>query len=302
MTAGLLPAQRSPLRDGPITPLRMATILVVDPDRATRESAADQPRRDRRRPDPRGVLGRRRRRSRRAARSAAISPWSACSSGPTPAASCMPAGVGLAAGHRAGADRRHRPVIDAVGAGVSGVLIGRRANPAASSIPSTHPRPVEPGDRGHPTGRRRPVQQVDRRAAVAVGAHREEPSGPDRPQAGHRRPRPHGGAGDACRSHFLSNRAAPRWWRRRLRSSRRDRFRRCPTPVIDRSASPTSPRRTSDVPLAGHRRAGERRHLDRRPAERRPAAGAERPRRRPDRRPATNCASGPAGWPNPAGR
>ena len=29
------------------------------------------------------------------------------------------------------------PVIDAVGAGVSGVLIGRRANPAAASIPST---------------------------------------------------------------------------------------------------------------------------------------------------------------------
>jgi DNA-binding CsgD family transcriptional regulator len=28
-------------------------------------------------------------------------------------------------------------VIDAVGAGVSGVLIGRRANPAAASIPST---------------------------------------------------------------------------------------------------------------------------------------------------------------------
>jgi len=29
------------------------------------------------------------------------------------------------------------PVIDAVGAGVSGVLIGRRANPATASIPST---------------------------------------------------------------------------------------------------------------------------------------------------------------------
>src|SRR4051794_1266318 len=36
-SGALLPAQRSPLREIPTTPLRMATILVVDPDRATRE-------------------------------------------------------------------------------------------------------------------------------------------------------------------------------------------------------------------------------------------------------------------------
>ena len=78
------------------------------------------------------------------------------------------------------------PVIDAVGAGVSGVLIGRRANPAAASLPSTiHDlstreieviRLVADGT----------VEQVDRRAAVAVGTDREEPPGPDRPQARHR--------------------------------------------------------------------------------------------------------------------
>jgi hypothetical protein len=33
----ILPAQRTPLSQTPTTPLRMATILVVDPDRATRE-------------------------------------------------------------------------------------------------------------------------------------------------------------------------------------------------------------------------------------------------------------------------
>ena len=35
--ATILPTQRSPLGQTPATPLRMATILVVDPDRATRE-------------------------------------------------------------------------------------------------------------------------------------------------------------------------------------------------------------------------------------------------------------------------
>ena len=201
--------QRSPLRRMPRpTPLRMATILVVDPDRATREPLRTSLPRSasagswRRRRSPRSKTSSR-------GRSAATSPWSACNSGRTPAGWCTPlreAGwprvIALAPTADIG------PVIDAVGAGVSGVLIGRRANPAAASDPQHDPRPVQPGDRGHPAGRRRPVQQVDRRAALAVGADREEPPGPDRSQARHRRSRAHGRPGDAGRRHLLIARVA----------------------------------------------------------------------------------------------
>ena len=115
----------------------MATILVVDPDRATREplrtSLADigvgrilEARRS-----PRSKTSSR-------GRSVVISPWSACSSARRPDGWCTRCGkpgwprvIALAPTADIG------PVIDAVGAGVSGVLIGRRANPAAASIPST---------------------------------------------------------------------------------------------------------------------------------------------------------------------
>ena len=62
----LLPAQRSPLRDAPDD----AVADGDDPGRRSRpgdpRTAADQPRRDRRRPDPGGTVGRRGRRPRRA--------------------------------------------------------------------------------------------------------------------------------------------------------------------------------------------------------------------------------------------
>lgn len=133
----LLPAQRSPLRDAPATPLRMATILVVDPDRATREplrtSLADI-----------GVG-----RILEASSVAAIEDLVARQVGGDLALVSLQlgpeAGRVVHALREAGWPRVIAlaptadigPVIDAVGAGVSGVLIGRRANPAAASIPST---------------------------------------------------------------------------------------------------------------------------------------------------------------------
>jgi DNA-binding NarL/FixJ family response regulator len=137
LASGLLPAQRSPLRDIPATPLRMATILVVDPDRATREplrtSLAEI-----------GVG-----RILEAPSVAAVEDLvvrqvsgdlALVSLQLGPEASRLihalreagwPRVIALAPTAEIG------PVIDAVGAGVSGVLIGRRANPAAASIPST---------------------------------------------------------------------------------------------------------------------------------------------------------------------
>ena len=133
----LLPSQRSPLRETPIVPLRMATVLVVDPDRATREplrtalaeigigrileassvaSVEDLVSRQ-----VRGDL-------------ALVSLQLGLDAGRVVHAlreSGWPRVVALAPTADIG------PVIDAVGAGVSGVLIGRRANPAAASIPST---------------------------------------------------------------------------------------------------------------------------------------------------------------------
>ena len=133
----LLPAQRSPLRDATTTPLRMATILVVDPDRATREplrtSLAEI-----------GVG-----RILEAPSVAAVEDLVARQVGGDLALVSLQ--LGPEAGRLVHALRESGwprvialaptadigPVIDAVGAGVSGVLIGRRANPAAASLPST---------------------------------------------------------------------------------------------------------------------------------------------------------------------
>ncbi len=137
ISLGGLPAQRSPVRDSMTNSLRAATVLLVDPDRATRESLQA------------GLLeigiGR-------------VLPATSLAS----VEELTERGVvgdlaliSLLTGHDAGqiistlraagwlrvlalaptADIG--PVIDAVGAGVNGVLIGRRANPAAANIPSS---------------------------------------------------------------------------------------------------------------------------------------------------------------------
>ena len=136
-SAHLLPAQRSPSRETPTTPLRMATVLVIDPDRATREplkvSLAEI------------GIGR----VLEAPSVAAVEDLVARQiSGDLALVSLQ---LGPEAGRLVHALREAGwprvialaptadigPVIDAVGAGVSGVLIGRRANPASASIPST---------------------------------------------------------------------------------------------------------------------------------------------------------------------
>ena len=128
-------------------------------------------------------------------------------------------------------------------------------------------RPVRPRDRGPAAGRRRPVQQGHRRGAGPVRADREEPPGPDRPQARHRRPRRDG-----------RDRAA----RRRHRADRGP-------------AGSSGACRVAARPDAPHRVHGESRARtrDRRPsrpdaaeqpcAARRPIPLARAPRRRPRR-------------------
>ncbi len=134
---GLLPAQRSPLRDTPAIPLRMATVLLVDPDRGTRDplrsSLAEI------------GLGR----ILEAASVAAVEDLVARQVGGDLALVSLQ--LGADAGRVVHALREAGwprvialaptadigPVIDAVGAGVSGVLIGRRANPTTASIPSS---------------------------------------------------------------------------------------------------------------------------------------------------------------------
>lgn len=135
--AATLPAQRTPLRDQPATPLRMATVLLVDPDRATRESLrtnlveigigriVDAP------------------------TVAVLEDLLARQIGGDLALVSLQMGpdVGriVAALREAGWSRvlalaptaEIGPVIDAIGSGVSGVLVGRRANPTAASIPSS---------------------------------------------------------------------------------------------------------------------------------------------------------------------
>ncbi len=135
--AGALPAQRSPLRDSMSSSLRAATVLLVDPDRATREAlqaglievgigrvlpatslAAVEELTER------GVVG----------DLALISLLTGHDAGRiinTLRAAGWVRVLALAPTADIG------PVIDAVGAGVNGVLIGRRANPAAANIPSS---------------------------------------------------------------------------------------------------------------------------------------------------------------------
>ncbi|SDP17255.1 DNA-binding response regulator, NarL/FixJ family, contains REC and HTH domains [Nakamurella panacisegetis] len=135
--AGPLPTQRSPLRDSMTSSLRTATVLLVDPDRATREALQA------------GLIevgiGR-------------VIPATSLAAVEELAERGVVgdlALISLLTGHDAGriinilrtsgwarvlalaptADIG--PVIDAVGAGVNGVLIGRRANPAAANIPSS---------------------------------------------------------------------------------------------------------------------------------------------------------------------
>ena len=135
--AGLLPTQRTPLRETTAIPLRMATVLLVDPDRATRDplrtALAET-----------GVG-----RILEAASVAAVEDLVARQV--TGDLALVSLQLGADAGRLVHALRESGwprvvalaptsdigPVIDAVGAGVSGVLIGRRANPAAASIPST---------------------------------------------------------------------------------------------------------------------------------------------------------------------
>ena len=135
--AGTLPAQRSPLRDSMSSSHRAATVLLIDPDRATREAlqaglievgigrvipatslAAVEELAER------GVVG----------DLALISLLTGHDAGRiinTLRAAGWVRVLALAPTADIG------PVIDAVGAGVNGVLIGRRANPAAANIPSS---------------------------------------------------------------------------------------------------------------------------------------------------------------------
>lgn len=134
---GVLPAQRSPLRESAPSPLRIATVLIVDPDRATRDplrtSLGDV-----------GVG-----RVLEAASVAAVEDLVARQVSGDLALISLQLGADatrlIHALREAGWPRVVAlaptadigPVIDAVGAGASGVLIGRRANPASASIPST---------------------------------------------------------------------------------------------------------------------------------------------------------------------
>lgn len=132
-----LPTQRGSGRDAPPAPLRLATVLLVDADRATRE------------PLQAGLL------DSGVGRVVEANSIEAADE----LVDQLPAGdlalVNLMLGPQVGrliADLRragwHRvvalaptaeigPVIDAVGAGVSGVLIGRRAHPSSAGIPSS---------------------------------------------------------------------------------------------------------------------------------------------------------------------
>ena len=134
---GFLPAQRSPLRETVPSPLRVSTVLIVDPDRATRDplrtSLTDV-----------GVG-----RVLEAASVAAVEDLVARQTTGDLALISLSLGADTTrlvhALKEAGWPRVVAlaptadigPVIDAVGAGASGVLIGRRANPASASIPST---------------------------------------------------------------------------------------------------------------------------------------------------------------------
>lgn len=137
---GLLPSPRTPVHDAPPTggvPLRGASVLLIDPDRATRESLHASL-------TDIGIG-----QIREVGSLEAVQEVVAESSGGDLALISLTFGPQtpelISTVRRAGWNRvvvlaptaDIGPVIDAVGAGVSGVLIGRRANPAASSIPSS---------------------------------------------------------------------------------------------------------------------------------------------------------------------
>ncbi len=132
-----LPAPRGPVLEGSENPLRGVTLLIADPDRGTREPLA-------------GGLA--------AAGVGDVSYAGSVDAVEEIVASAEPGDLALvslafgadasrliAALRAAGWARVVAlaptadigPVIDAVGAGVTGVLIGRRANPAAASLPSS---------------------------------------------------------------------------------------------------------------------------------------------------------------------
>jgi len=137
IAAGTLPAQRAPLRDSMTNSLKSATVLLVDPDRATRDAlqaglteigigrvipavslAAVEELAER------GVVG----------DLALISLLTGQDAGRI-INILRTAGWVRVLALAPTADIG--PVIDAVGAGVNGVLIGRRANPAAANVPSS---------------------------------------------------------------------------------------------------------------------------------------------------------------------
>ena len=133
----LLPTQRSPAGQAPRAPLRNSIVLLVDPDRATREplksslmdvgigrvieapsvAAADEIVQRKVNGDLALVSLQLGADAGRLAQQLRESGWTRT--------------IALAPTAEIG------PVIDAVGAGVSGVLIGRRANPSAAAIPAT---------------------------------------------------------------------------------------------------------------------------------------------------------------------
>ncbi|MTD16418.1 DNA-binding response regulator [Nakamurella sp. YIM 132087] len=138
MITGMLPAQRTPTMDSYTQPaLRGATILLVDPDRATREplqtSLMDV--------GVGAVL--------QAGSLSAVNELIARGETGDLALVSLANGADsariISTLQRSGWTRVLAlaptadigPVIDAVGAGVNGVLIGRRANPAAANIPHT---------------------------------------------------------------------------------------------------------------------------------------------------------------------
>ncbi len=135
--AGALPTQRAPLRDSMTNSLKAATVLLVDPDRATRDAlqaglteigigrvipavslAAVEEIAER------GVVG----------DLALISLLTGQDAGRIINVLRTAGWVRVLA---LAPTADIGPVIDAVGAGVNGVLIGRRANPAAANIPSS---------------------------------------------------------------------------------------------------------------------------------------------------------------------
>ena len=134
---GLLPTQRSPMREPAGPPLRMATVLLVDPDRATREplrSALAETGVGRVLEAP-SVAAVDDLLSREVTGDLALVSLQLGPDAGRLVSELRDAGwprvVALAPTADIG------PVIDAVGAGVSGVLIGRRANPTATSVPTT---------------------------------------------------------------------------------------------------------------------------------------------------------------------